>query len=109
MLELDTTKPLGNSLLPVLRSALLEKDGGNVVVATQDVGASRLDRVENAGLERVLGYDRYYSLSWYLNGLRRCQAVARIENSNEQGLGTGFLVADYTHHCLRPSVSPTVT
>jgi V8-like Glu-specific endopeptidase len=100
--ELDTTKPLGNSLLPVLRSALLEKDGGKVVVATEDVGASRLERVENAGLEKVLGYDRYNSLSWYLNGLRRCQAVARIENLNEQGLGTGFLVAGAALHPLLP-------
>ena len=100
--ELDTTKSLGNSLLPVLRSALLEKDGGKVVVATQDVGASRLERVDNAGLERVLGVDRYNSLSWYLNGLRRCQAVARIENLNEDGLGTGFLVAGAALHPLLP-------
>jgi V8-like Glu-specific endopeptidase len=100
--ELDTTKPLGSSLLPVLRSALLEKDGGKVVLATQDVGASRLERVEHAGLEKVLGYDRYSSLSWYLNGLRRCQAVARIEDLNEQGLGTGFLVAGAALHPLLP-------
>jgi len=100
--ELDTTKSLGNALLPVLRSALLEKDGGHVVLATRDVGASRLQRLDDAGLERVLGVDRYNSLSWYRNGLRRCQAVARIENLNQDGIGTGFLVAGRDLHAALP-------
>ncbi len=106
--ELDTTTSLGNSLLPVLRSALLKKAGGTVVVETRDVGPSRLDGVDTEGLEKVLGVDRYNSLSWYLSGLHRCQAVARIENLSEQGLGTGFLVAGTAlHESLPPIVCVT--
>ena len=100
--ELDTTTPLGNALLPVLRAALLEKEGGAVVLATQDVGAPRLDRLADAGLEKVLGHERYRSLAWYRNGLLRCRAVARIENLNEDGLGTGFLVAGAALHGALP-------
>ena len=103
--ELDTTTRLGNALLPILRSALLEKHGGSVVVEGRDVSASRLRRLDTEGLEAVLGVDRYNSLTWYRNGLRRCQAVARIENRNQDGIGTGFLVAGGELH---PSLPHTI-
>ncbi len=103
--ELDTTTPLGNALLPVLRAALLEKDGGAVVLPTQDVAAPRLDRLADADahLEKVLGIERYRSLTWYRNGLLRCRAVARIENLNEDGIGTGFLVEGAALHGSLPA------
>jgi V8-like Glu-specific endopeptidase len=101
--ELDTTSELGNELLPVLRSALLERQGGRVVVETGDVRSERLASLESGRLEKVLGVDRYRSLSWYRKGLLRCRAVARIENRNEDGLGTGFLVAGSELHPALPS------
>ena len=98
--ELDTSTPLGNALLPILRAALLEREGGDVVLHPQDVGAARLDRLAGADarLEKVLGVERYRSLAWYRNGLLRCRAVARIENLNEDGIGTGFLVEGAALH-----------
>ena len=102
--ELDTSTPLGNALLPILRSALLQREGGDVVLATRDVGAARLDRLAaaDARLEKVLGVERYRSLTWYRNGLLRCRAVARIENLNEDGIGTGFLVKGADLHGSLP-------
>lgn len=102
--ELNTSTPLGNALLPILRSALLQREGGDVVLATRDVGAARLDRLAaaDARLEKVLGVERYRSLTWYCNGLLRCRAVARIENLNEDGIGTGFLVKGADLHGSLP-------
>ena len=102
--ELNTSTPLGNALLPILRSALLQREGGDVVLATRDVGAARLDGLAaaDARLEKVLGVERYRSLTWYRNGLLRCRAVARIENLNEDGIGTGFLVKGADLHGSLP-------
>jgi V8-like Glu-specific endopeptidase len=92
--QLDTTTPVGDDLLPVLRSALLAVDGGQVTVASSDLRAVRLaDEVDDGRLERVLGVDRYLSLTWYRTGLKRCRAVARIQTADDQGVGTAFLVA----------------
>lgn len=102
---LDTTTPPGSSLLPLLRSELLRKSGGVVSVAPEDVGAERLERLSHSGLEKVLGTDRYVTLSWYVKGLARCRAVARIETPDEDGLGTGFLVRGSDLH---PSLPPVV-
>jgi V8-like Glu-specific endopeptidase len=90
--ELDTRTPPGASLLPVLRSALLTRHGGRVVVATEDVRVERVSHETNPRLEKVLGHSRYRSLAWYRKGLARCRAVARVETTVEDGIGTGFLV-----------------
>jgi V8-like Glu-specific endopeptidase len=100
--HLDTSSPPGATLLPILRSALLGRAGGNVVVKTHDVRASRLRRGVDPSLEKVLGSVRYRSLRWYQTGLERCRAVARIENANEDGIGTGFLVAGKALHEALP-------
>ena len=100
--NLDTTTPLGNALLPILRGALLKREGGRVLLPTRDVGASRLDRLEGLDLEMVLGIERYQTLAWYRTGLRRCRAVARVETLNEDGLGTGFLVKGAALHGSLP-------
>jgi V8-like Glu-specific endopeptidase len=90
--ELDTRTAPGTSLLPVLRSALLERHGGAVLVQTEDVRQERVSTEPDPRLEKVLGLTRYQSLSWYRKGLERCRAVARIETQVEDGVGTGFLV-----------------
>jgi V8-like Glu-specific endopeptidase len=104
--QLDTTTSLGNDLLPVLRSALLAVDGGQVTVASSDLRATRLaDELGGGRLEAILGADRYLSLSWYRTGLKRCRAVARIQTADEQAVGTGFLVAGPDLH---PDLPPIV-
>jgi S1-C subfamily serine protease len=53
-------------------------------------------------LEKVLGNDRYQSLTWYLNGLVRCRAVAQIQDTSANGIGTGFLVRGADLHPALP-------
>lgn len=102
--QLETTGPPGDTLLPVLRSALLNYQGGSVVIETRDVRASRLAEAPDHRLEKVLGGDRYQSLTWYRNGLARCRAVAQITNANEDGIGTGFLVTGPDLHASLPPI-----
>ncbi|MER7070867.1 serine protease [Terrabacter sp. NPDC000476] len=102
--RLDTESAPGSSLLPLLRSELLRKSGGFVSVTPQDVGAERLERLSSPGLEKVFGSDRYVTLSWYVKGLTRCRAVARLETPDEEGLGTGFLVRGADFHTRLPAV-----
>lgn len=100
--QLDTVSAPGVALLPLLRSALLAQAGGSVVVHSQDVRASRMREGVGGDLERVLGAAEYRSLQWYQTGLERCRAVARIETLNEEGIGTGFLVAGSALHPALP-------
>ena len=93
MWKLDVTTPPGSTLLPQLRSELLDKTGGVVSLDPSEIHAERLERLSHSEhLEKVLGTDRYQTLNWYIKGLERCRAVARIETENEDGIGTGFLV-----------------
>jgi V8-like Glu-specific endopeptidase len=104
--QLDTTTSPGDDLLPVLRSALLTVNGGQVTVASTDLRAARLaDEFGGGRLEAILGPDRYLSLNWYRTGLKRCRAVARIQTADEQAVGTGFLVAGPDLH---PDLPPLV-
>jgi V8-like Glu-specific endopeptidase len=104
--QLDTTTSPGNDLLPLLRSALLTVDGGQVTVVSSDLRAARLaDEFGDGRLEAILGADRYLSLTWYRTGLKRCRAVARIQTADDQGVGTGFLVAGPDLH---PDLPPLV-
>ena len=104
--QFDTTTSPGDDLFPVLRSALLTVNGGQVTVASTDLRAARLaDEFGGGRLEAILGPDRYLSLSWYRTGLKRCRAVARIQTADEQAVGTGFLVAGPDLH---PDLPPLV-
>src|SRR4051794_5414877 len=98
--QLETSTPPGSSLLPVLRSALLEQNGGAVVVPA---GALREKGVAGPALEKVLGTVRFRSLTWFRTGLERCRAVARLENLNEDGIGTGFVVDGRSLHPSLPA------
>ena len=91
--ELDHSSDPGKTVLPVLESALLKREGGQV-----DLGAATLQRAATLidtvlpSLEAVLGDTRFVPLRWYRTGLQRCAGVARIETPWGQGFGTGFLV-----------------
>jgi hypothetical protein len=96
--ELDTDELPGQVLLPLLRSAVLARDGGTVTVDARDTRAERLDEVsryesaDGRNLEAVLGHERFKGMRWWLTGLERCRAVARIESVYADAIGTGFLV-----------------
>jgi hypothetical protein len=70
-------------LLTVLRAALLKREGGQVDLQQSDIVG---------GLEAVFGHDRYEPFSWFQTGLRRCTAVARIDDIAGRRIGTGFLL-----------------
>jgi V8-like Glu-specific endopeptidase len=104
--QLDTTGSPGDVLLPVLRSALLDLDGGQITLAPGDVRAACLaDLSDDPRLERVLGVDRFQTLSWYRTGLQRCRAVARVQRPDDDGIGTAFLVRGAELH---PDLPPLV-
>ncbi|MEJ2864763.1 serine protease [Actinomycetospora flava] len=107
--ELDTLSSPGTELLAQLRSALLDGGGGEVTVEPTDVRASRVDGdLRGLRLEQILGADRFQSLEWYRQGLKRCRAVASVQNRSGAGIGTGFLVAGPDlHHALPPFVVVT--
>lgn len=102
--QLDTSGPPGSTLLPLLRSALLQRDGGAVLVPPQDVQRESGDPTASASQERVLGTVRFRSLTWFRTGLERCRAVARVEDVNEDGIGTGFLVEVPSLHPTLPAL-----
>jgi hypothetical protein len=88
---LPGTEP-GSTVLPILQSALLQREGGRVVLGRGlRVGAAMIQDTVNA-LEAVLGDTRFVPLKWYRTGLQRCAGVARIETQWGQGFGTGFLI-----------------
>jgi hypothetical protein len=95
----------GDRLLPLLRAELLRCNGGDIVLDPVDVRDPRFDSELGSPLERVFGSTRFVSLGWYRTGLARCRAVARIENANQDGIGTGFLVSGPTLH---PDLPPLV-
>jgi len=103
--QLDTARSPGSELFPLLRSALLKASGGQVTVESTDVRAARLDDFGGERLQRILGTDRYQGLTWYRTGLQRCRAVARVQTGNDEGIGTGFLVAGSDLH---PDLPPLV-
>jgi S1-C subfamily serine protease len=84
----------GASLLPVLRSELLQRQGGDFSVKAAEVK----DAIKaSKRLEKILGNDGIETLRWYKTGLERSLAVAKIETETE-AVGTGFLVRGKDFH-----------
>jgi V8-like Glu-specific endopeptidase len=76
---LDTASPPGDTLLPLLKSELLRRDGGRVTVSASELAG-------------------FTSLRWMRQGVQQCRGVARIENELGEGVGTGFLVSGRDVH-----------
>jgi S1-C subfamily serine protease len=91
--QLKESEEPGSTLIPTLKAYLLQKQGGQLDVARQNVSSDAEGaKVANDKLEKVFGSDRYQPLAWYRTGLNRCEAVARIESVNGTRVGTAFLV-----------------
>ncbi|MEV0803211.1 serine protease [Kribbella sp. NPDC050281] len=97
--KLDADDLPGQILVPLLRSAVLGREGGTVIVPARDTRAERsvsvagYESTEGRNLEAVLGRERFKGMQWWLTGLERCRAVARIESMYADAIGTGFLVS----------------
>ena len=92
--ELDAAAAPGTHLIPVLKAALLAREGTeDVTIGPAELNTATLDRIDDGnGFEKVLGTERFDSLRWFRTALQRCHGVARIEDPLEGGIGTGFLV-----------------
>ncbi len=94
--QLDAGRSPGKELIPVLHSALLDREqgAGAVEVSPAEIGNATLQRVEpDPRFEKVLGAERFETLKWFRTALDRCRAVALVEDPIEGGIGTGFLLS----------------
>lgn len=109
--QLDLSSKMGQYVLPILRSELLARKGGNVVLSPvelkeQKENANEVDKIYRSQvkqgftlnetlkvkLEKVFGDDSYKTYKWYMEGASRCEAVARIGADSTKGFGTGFIL-----------------
>lgn len=73
----------GSDLLTILRAAHLKSKGGQFELTPEDI---------KNGLEAVFGRDRYEPFSWLQLAMKRCTAVARIDNLVGRRIGSGFVL-----------------
>ncbi len=103
--QLDERTEPGARLLPLLQARLLQAEGGALRVAPGGATVQATERLDDVrqGLERVFGSTRFRSLGWLRNALTACRSVARIEDGQGNGVGTGFVVDG---EALRPGQWP---
>ncbi len=83
------------AILEILRAAILAREDGGSVNLPAKAGATAsaaLEALAEPTLERVLGSTGVQTLKWYRTGLDRSKAVALVCDSNDTGIGTGFLL-----------------
>ena len=91
--QLDMDREPGILLLPLLQAELLKREGAELSAAEGDLTTDQLDRLDRAGqLEKVFGFDRFVTFTWYKLGLERCRCVARLATETAEPTGTGFLL-----------------
>jgi len=97
--QLDDRDPQQALILQLLRTALLDAEGGQVELATpqRELSMAR-EMLANPTLEKVLGADRYKSYRWYATGLARAARVGKVCDSFGAGMGTGFLLPAQAVH-----------
>jgi len=77
---------LGNTLLPVLEYALLQREGGAVEPA------KLAGKIRKEGFEAVWGDESIVNFAWIDSLYERIGAIARIKNTvSKEARGTGFL------------------
>lgn len=91
--ELTDDAPPGLAVLPILRAALLRREGGSVRLDAQSVSC---DLSKPAGLGRSGDLEKLFAgqfknVAWYKEGLRCCESIARIETKLGVQAGTGWL------------------
>lgn len=119
--QLNDEESPGSEILPILRGALLKREGGVVNLTPQQANREfeNLEQMLTEGLEikkaepesenlsQKKGYEKNFtqeemqSLGWISLAIKRTQSIARIENIVGEGVGTGWLVksADFFSNC----------
>src|SRR5438552_12195412 len=69
-------------------AALIAREGGGVRLEQHQVAA---DLKGSAGLEKVFGAGQFKTVKWYQHGLDCCESIARIETSEGNSEGTGWV------------------
>jgi V8-like Glu-specific endopeptidase len=101
--QLTPDRDPGAQILPALQAKLLQRQGGEVEVGPTDVSPQAAERPDRSiGFEKVFGSESFENYRWFEDLMRRCRAVARIEDDYEEGVGTGFLVRGADLHPTLP-------
>jgi hypothetical protein len=80
-------------LIPLLRGALLRKEGGVLTIGVDEIQTGVFDKERMVNQpEKVFGTDDAKTYEWYMKGASRCLPVARIGKEASKGIGTGFLL-----------------
>jgi V8-like Glu-specific endopeptidase len=87
--QLNSHEVPGSTILPMLRSALLDRGGGSITIEPSEAAAAPS---VSPSLREAFGSDAMVSVNWYQTGLERCRGVARIESTSGSPFGTGFVV-----------------
>jgi hypothetical protein len=110
--QLEMTDPMGQHLLPLLTSELLQRKGTTVTLTFEELKTQKevepivdktynrlvnetvdiSDDNKNLILERVFAKDSMLTYETFKQGGDRCRAIARIGKVSTRGLGTGFLL-----------------
>jgi hypothetical protein len=91
--QFDMNSEVGKQVLPILRAELLNREGGRVILDSQELRDQKIEEDSTiASYEKVFGIDSFNTYKWYMTGADRCLAVARIGRESSQGHGTGFLI-----------------
>jgi S1-C subfamily serine protease len=91
--KLDPISSPGSLILPLVRQALLQREGGVVRIKAKAFHSSgQQKKADTQQLQRILGRDGVQSYQWMQMALDRARCVARIGLSTDIGEGTGFLV-----------------
>lgn len=84
---LSTQRFPGPEMLAYVSAAILDRQG-----ASLQLQGSEAKIADGIRYEAVFGRDRFDSFDNYRRGLDRCSCVARIGQTAEVGVGTGFIV-----------------
>jgi len=77
---------IAKALEPVIEYELLQRQGGAVSVAPDDVS-------DTSGFEAVYGNESYVRVEWLKNMFKRLESVARVcHKTTGEPFGTGFLI-----------------
>lgn len=81
------------ALVTVLDVALLQREGGRVILTPGDVKTQATpSKEQDRAFERVFGSASAVTYHWYQQGLQRARAVGRVEDRYGRAMGTGFLI-----------------
>jgi S1-C subfamily serine protease len=91
--RLDMNSAVGQDILPLLNATLLHREGGSLTISTTELAQQKApDPAYVDHLQAILGNDGFRTYEWYIKGLKACSAVARIGETSEVGVGSGFLL-----------------